>query len=327
MPARQAKRTPSWTLPSPDLAPLREYALQLADGRQLGVAEFGQPDGWPVLWFHGTPGARKQVPFVAREYAMQHGLRVIGIERPGIGLSTPHLYANVAAWGTDMEELADRLALDHFGLIGLSGGGPYVLATAHHLPERVAAGAVFGGVAPTHGEVAPEGGLTNLAVPAERVLSFLHKPVGKGFSRFIKALHPFADPIFDALVKYVPGHETEMLGRPALRAMFIDDLLTGSKESMQATVHDIILFARPWGFSLNDIQVPIHFWQGTADPLVPLHHAQAMADAIPDAGLTVRPEEGHLSGLDSTVDALAFILSKASAKTAVPQAKRRVATH
>lgn len=310
--ARTKPRTlPSWTIPSSDLAPFREYALQLSDGRQLGIAEFGQPDGMPVLWFHGTPGARRQVPFIAREYALQNGLRVIGIERPGIGLSTPHLYPNVAAWGTDMEEFADRLSLERFGLVGLSGGGPYVLATAHQLPERVVAGAIFGGVAPTNGSEAPEGGLTSLAVPAEKVLSFFHKPVGAGFSQLIKALHPFADPIFDALVKYVPGHETEMLGRPELRAMFIDDLLAGSKTGMRATVHDIILFARPWGFELENIQRPIHFWQGTADPLVPVHHTQAMAGAIPGAGFTLLPDQGHLAGLDQTAEALAYIQQQA----------------
>ena len=319
-PRKHSRKPPSWLLPSPSLAPVREYALQLSSGRQVGIAEFGCHDGQPVLWFHGTPGARRQVPFVAREHALQHGLRILGIERPGIGLSTPHLYSNVAAWGQDMEELADRLALDRLGLIGLSGGGPYVLATAHTMPRRVVAGAIFGGVAPTHGEEAPSGGLTSMAVPAERVLSWLHKPLGKGFSRLIKSLHPFADPIFDALVKYVPGHETEMLGRSALRAMFIDDLLTGSKESMQATVNDIILFARPWGFTLEGIQVPIHFWQGTADPLVPLQHAQQMAAAIPGAGLTLRENEGHLSGLDSTVEALTFIQSRLenSSRTAEP---------
>ncbi len=287
--------------------PFREYAQQLANGRQLGVAEFGIPEGKPVFWFHGTPGARRQVPFAAREYALNNGLRIIGIERPGIGLSTPYLYPNVAAWGTDMEEFSDRLALDRFGLIGLSGGGPYVLATAHQLPKRVIAGAIFGGVAPTHGELAPAGGLTAMGVPAEKILSFLHKPLGAVFSHTIKALHPLADPIFDAIVKYVPGHETQMLSQPALRSMFLDDLLLGSKTGMQATLNDIILFARPWGFALENIHPPIHFWQGTIDPLVPVSHAETMARQIPNAAYSLCENEGHLAGLDRTVEALEFL--------------------
>lgn len=313
------------TVTPPAFPPFREYALQLANGRQLGVAEFGSPEGTPVLWFHGTPGARRQVPFAAREYALANGLRIIGIERPGIGLSTPHLYPNVAAWGTDMEEFADRLALDHFGLIGLSGGGPYVLATAHQMPQRVTAGAVFGGVAPTHGAEAPAGGLTALAVPAEKALSFLKKPLGSMLSRTVLALHPFADPIFDALVKYVPGHETQMLGRPELRAMFLDDLLLGSKTGMRATLNDVILFARPWGFALEDIRTPIHFWQGTIDPLVPVSHTQAMAGQIPGAAYSLCEDEGHLAGLDRTVEALEFIRSKYDDKPAAKTRKKPAA--
>lgn len=295
------------TLSAKEQAPLSEYAIELLDGRHLGVAEFGQEDGLPVLWFHGSPGARRQIPFGAREYARQHGLRLIGIERPGIGYSTPHLYRRVIDWAGDMEQVADLLELERFGLIGLSGGGPYLLATAHALPERVIAGAVFGGVAPTHGEDAPEGGLTRKALPIERALTWLKKPAGSLLSGMVRALHPFADPIMDAIVKYVPGHEVEMLGRPDLRKMFVDDLLLGSKDGMHAVLHDIILFARPWGFPLGEILAPIHFWQGTIDPLVPLEHAHAMAARIPNAGITVCHDEGHLTGLDYTSDALRFI--------------------
>lgn len=287
--------------------PVDEYAVELSDGRHLGVAEFGDPAGVPVLWFHGSPGARRQIPFPARDYARAHGLRLLGIERPGIGYSTPHLYRNIAAWSDDMEELADILELERFGLVGLSGGGPYLLATAHHLGDRVIAGAVFGGVAPTHGHEAPEGGLTRKALQAERLLTRLNRPLGNALSRLILSLHPYADPIMDALVKYVPGHETEMLGRPDLRAMFVEDLLLGSSAGMHAIVHDIILFARPWGFNLGDIDAPIHFWQGSADPMVPLEHARTMAGHIPGAGVTVCHNEGHLTGLDYTSDALGFI--------------------
>ncbi len=143
-----------------DLPPLSEYSIVLKDGRQLGVAEFGCADGLPVLWFHGSPGARRQIPFAARAFAEQHGIRLLGIERPGIGLSTPHLNHSVADWAGDIKQLVDDKRLQRFGLVGLSGGGPYLLATAHALPEQVIAGAVFDGVAPTLGDDAPEGGLT-----------------------------------------------------------------------------------------------------------------------------------------------------------------------
>ena len=89
-------------------APRKEHGIRLADGRRLGVAEFGDREGTPILWFHGTPGARRQIPVPARVAAAERGLRLLGIERPGIGWSTPHLYDSVLGWARDIEELADR---------------------------------------------------------------------------------------------------------------------------------------------------------------------------------------------------------------------------
>lgn len=288
--------------------PLREFSLILDSGRNLGIGEFGHHDGTPVLWFHGTPGARRQVPLVAREYAKANNLRILCVERPGIGLSTPHLYEDIASSADDIREVADKLGLQHFGLVGLSGGGPYVLAVANDMPERVIAAAVFGGVAPSVGPDAPEGGHVARAVPVQRYLSWIRKPLGKVLSGGILSLHPFAKQVYDTMLRFAPEQEANMLGREDLRAMFLDDLLRGSKTGVQSIVNDIILFARPWGFSLGGIQVPVHFWQGTEDLIVPPEHAEALANSIPGAGFTMCEGAGHLAGLDRTVEALDFIL-------------------
>ena len=289
------------------LQPLREFSLVLDDNRHLGIGEFGTHDGFPVLWFHGTPGARRQVPFAARQFAKANSLRILCIERPGIGLSSAHHYPDIAAWADDIREVADKLTLPRFGLVGLSGGGPYVLACAQAMPDQVVAAAIFGGVAPTHGPEAPPGGHAVKAVPVERLLSWLRKPLGGLLSRSVLGLHPFADRVFDTMLQFAPEVEAAMLGREDLRAMFIDDLLRGSRTGLHSVMNDILLFARPWGFSLGGIQVPVHFWQGTADPVVPCEHALAMVETLPCAGLTLCEGKGHLAGLDHTPEALAFI--------------------
>lgn len=299
--------------------PLREFSLILNDGRSIGIGEFGQHAGTPIFWFHGTPGARRQVPLLAREYAKANNVRILCVERPGIGLSTPHLYENIAQWGKDMEEISDKLGIDKFGLVGLSGGGPYVLATAHAMPDRVLAAAVFGGVAPSVGPDAPEGGHVAKAVPVQQYLAWMRKPLGMALSGTVLSLHPFARQVFDTMLRFAPAQEADMLGRPDLRSMFLDDLLRGSRSGIESILNDIILFARPWGFSLGGIQVPVHFWQGTEDLIVPPEHAEALANAIPGAGFTLCEGSGHLAGLDRTVEALDFILkhgkSPATGKT------------
>jgi pimeloyl-ACP methyl ester carboxylesterase len=304
------------------LPPLREFSLLLDDGRSLGIGEFGQHNGTPVLWFHGTPGARRQVPWVARKYARENNMRILCIERPGIGLSTPHLYEDIASWGDDMREVTDKLGLSRFGLVGLSGGGPYVLATAHTMPERVMAAAIFGGVAPSVGIEAPEGGHVVKAVPVQRYLGWVRKPLGKALSSTIRSLHPIANQVFDTMLRFAPEQEAIMLGREDLRSMFIDDLLLGSKTGIQSILNDIILFARPWGFTLGDIQVPVHFWQGSEDLIVPQEHAESLSRSVPGAGLTICEGSGHLAGLDHTVDALNFILKHSKQRTKKTSGKK-----
>ncbi|MBM3674877.1 MAG: hypothetical protein FJW88_07935 [Actinobacteria bacterium] len=109
------------------VAPWLGGSLRLAAGCDVGFAEYGAPGGNSVLWFHNTPGARRQIPPVARAIAGRLGVLLIALERPGIR-STPQLYPTVAGWAEDVGELADRLGLEQFACVGLSGGGPYVLA-------------------------------------------------------------------------------------------------------------------------------------------------------------------------------------------------------
>ena len=101
--------------------------------RKLGFAEFGPLRGRPVIWLHGTPGARRQIPEAARVAAFELDVRLIGIDRPGVGLSTPHLYDSILDFTTDLEIVLDQLGLERVAMVGLSGGGPYALAAARAL--------------------------------------------------------------------------------------------------------------------------------------------------------------------------------------------------
>ena len=290
-------------------APRVEGTVLLPDGRRLGFAEFGVPNGKPVFWFHGTPGARRQIPPEARRAAQERGVRLIGIDRPGVGDSTPHLYPSFLAWAHDIETVADHLGFWRCGLIGLSGGGPYVLACAHALPDRIVAGAVLGGIAPTRGPEAPGGGLVGLAAPFEAVFASLHEPLGVMLTLLVWTLRPFASPVFNLFMRLSPEGDRAVFARPEMKAMFLDDLLQGSRWGLRAPVYDLVLFCRPWGFRLRDIRVPIRFWHGDADHLVPLAHGQHQAKLVPGATLNVRRGESHLGSLAAAEQILDAILS------------------
>ena len=300
--------------------PVIEGRIVLPDDRRLGFAEFGVPTGKPVFWFHGTPGARRQIPPEARLGAQQLGVRLIGLDRPGVGDSTPHLYPSFHAWAHDIEVAADRLGLDRFGLIGLSGGGPYLLACAHALPERVVAGAVLGGVAPARGPDAAPGGLVRLASHLEPLFRYGHEPLGVMLTALAWALRPVASPAFNLFVRLSPPADRALFARPEMKAFFLDDLLHGSRWGLRAPIYDLLLFCRPWGFRLRDVGVPIRFWHGAADHLVPLRHARHMVRIVPDASLTVRRGESHLGSLAAAEEILGTILSL------WPRARKRTQT-
>jgi len=134
------------------IPPRVEGTIAVGGGRRrLGFAEFGRPTGRAIVWLHGTPGARRQIPAEARALADERGLRIVGIDRPGIGSSSSHLYGSIADFTSDLARVADSLGLDRFAIIGLSGGGPYALAGGHGLADRVPVIGVLGGVAPTVG--------------------------------------------------------------------------------------------------------------------------------------------------------------------------------
>jgi pimeloyl-ACP methyl ester carboxylesterase len=108
---------------------LRDYRIQLPDGRLLGYAESGAPAGRAVLYFHGHPGARLEAGFLA-DPATRANVRLIGVDRPGMGLSTYQPGRRLLDWPADIAALADALAIERFAVVGLSGGGPYALACA-----------------------------------------------------------------------------------------------------------------------------------------------------------------------------------------------------
>ena len=305
--------------------PYRERSVKLASGRCLGISEFGDPKGKVVIWSHGTPGGRRQVPPLAREYAAKKKLRIIGIERPGTGLSTPHMYDGFADWAKDIDELTDLLDIKHFGAIGLSGGGPYSLALAHYLPKKVTGVASFGGVAPSKGKELAAGSIVRLAALCSPALHLAHKPLAFGFSKFMLAMQPVADIGFDWFLKVAPKRDGEVLSRPDVRAIFMDDLINSGKERLNGVIYDILLFSKEWDFSLQDIKTPVHIWHGDKDTVIPFSHGAHKATLLPNADITLLPDGGHLHGFDASVDAIDFVL-KGFPKTRKTGTKKTAST-
>lgn len=289
--------------------PRFEGSLQLGRGRRLGYAEYGPSGGHPILWFHGTPGGSRQISPRARQAAKERNIRLIAVERPGIGASTPHAYRCILDWGADIERLCDALDLDRIAVAGLSGGGPYALACARAMPQRVVQVAILGGVAPSVGPDTPAGGLTALARPFGPLLRATRQPLGRLFRSLTLGLEPIGTRVVEAFAALMPPGDRRVFEDELIRRMFVEDLVLGARTQMQAVLLDAILFGRHWGFGLDEIEVPVQMWYGDGDRIVPLSHGEFMARRIPKATLRIRHEEGHLGGLaaaDEVFEALLF---------------------
>jgi pimeloyl-ACP methyl ester carboxylesterase len=124
---------------------VEDGTLLLGDGRKLGYAQYGRPDGEPLFYFHGHPGSRLEARFAHRA-AAEAGLRVVALDRPGYGLSDFQPGRVITGWPADVAEAADLLRIGKFSVAGASGGGPY--ASSWRLPGRVIRAAVISGVGP-----------------------------------------------------------------------------------------------------------------------------------------------------------------------------------
>ncbi len=297
--------------------PALEGSVAVRDGRRLSFAEFGAPRGEALVWMHGTPGARRQIPLEARAYAEEHGLRIVGIDRPGIGSSTPHLYPDLLDWTEDLSLLLDTLAIDDVRMVGLSGGGPYALAAGAGLPDRVRAVGVLGGVAPTCGPDAAEGGIIRLAVALAPLIAAGRVPLGIGLTGAIRLVKPLAGPGLDLYAAVQPAGDKTLLGRPEFKAMFLDDLLNGSRFQTSAPLNDLLLFTRDWGFAPSEVTVPVVWWHGDADHIVPFAHGQHMVERLPNAELRVIDGESHLGGLGIAEEVVATMIEVAAGAGAV----------
>ncbi|MGH9084951.1 MAG: alpha/beta fold hydrolase [Acidimicrobiales bacterium] len=279
-------------------APRYEGRVAVRDDRYLGIAEFGPPSSeQTIVWFHGTPGARRQVPEAARRIARERHVRILGMDRPGVGLSTPHLYDQLVDFTADLELALERLGVGYFATVGLSGGAPYALAAAYAFPERVPRVGILGGVVPSGGDEGTGGGLVSLATRFKPLLPLISEPVGSLLTSFVRLARPIASPALDLYARFAPPGDQMVLRDPEIKEMFLDDILNSGRHGMRAAAYDAILFTRYWGFDVRDIRVPVTWWQGDEDNLVPLSHAEHIVPLIPGAELRIRPGDGHLGGL------------------------------
>jgi pimeloyl-ACP methyl ester carboxylesterase len=265
--------------------------IKLPDGRHLGYAEWGDPQGSPVLLFHGTPGSR-YFRHPEDSIIMSLGIRLIIPERPGYGLSDLQPDRKILDWPDDVLNLADALQLERFGIIGYSGGGPHAAACALRIPHRLNGVALVSCPSPF---TTPNA--TNDMVWLNRVLfglsheSYALARLSWWFMNVAFSGSP--DGFMDFLSGLAPESEREILRDTKVRAMMVKDFAEAHLSGINGTAWETALLAREWGFGPEDIPVAVSLWQGTEDVRTPLAMGKLLAATIPNCETRFFPGEGH----------------------------------
>jgi len=269
-------------------------SFRLPDGRTITYAEYGDPNGKPVFYFHGQSGSRLEPAILDANVFGKAGIRLIACDRPGMGGSDFQSGRGFSHWSVDIVALADSLRLGKFGIFGVSGGGGYVSACARWIPDRLTAAVIVSGAGQMD---APD---TRACLP---VMNRLMWGLAARSARLIGLLLTLTIPkaqvdiskVRKQMMRSLPPVEAVVFEKPGRLEAF----MASGAESMRHGIHGIAwdthICARPWDFRLEEIRFPVRLLHGEADLNVPVGIARKVTAAIPGCQATFYPGEGHFS--------------------------------
>lgn len=263
--------------------------LILTDNRQMAYAEYGSPSGIPLIAFHGMPGSRMAMK-VFHEVALKVGVRIIAPDRPGCGLSTPNPSGTLANYPQDIKELCDKLSIDRFVVMGVSGGGPYSIACVYHLQDRVPVAGVVSGIGP----LAQPKSLAGM-MRVNRMMFLLGRIspalVGIVLSRLIRS----SLPTMDSHVQ--KGQSPSEKIDPATYAIIVEDQREAIRSGGKGMAFDMKNIWRNWNIPFHDIHNKVRLWHGDSDDLAPTALARYLAKQMPNCEAVFYPGEDHTGPL------------------------------
>ena len=266
-------------------------SVTTSDGRRLAYLEVGDPQGPLVLHNHGGPSSRLEARLFAG-LASEHGLRFVGVDRPGIGQSSRQRGRTYAGWAEDLVTIADALGQQEFGVTGWSEGGPWALAAAAYIdPGRLrhvscVAGGDYGAfgdnwAADQLSKVDAFGG--TLALKFRPGFHLMYAAIGFTATRL-------RGTYLKQLQRSVNDYDREVIRRPGFGPAFAEASAECFAHGAGGLVADAELLYRKWAFDVGAIERSVHMWQGDADTLVAASINRTIADRMP--GAIWHPVEG-----------------------------------
>lgn len=297
---------PGWTCGvldgvSPTLAGMGERGIDVGD-RSVMLRDAGDPEGVPVVYFHGTPGSRLDVSF-GDELATGMGVRVISFDRPGYGRSDPGPFS-LSRIARDAEAIADGIGVGRFAALGWSGGGPFALAASAVLGERVTRVGVAAGDGPV--QHVP-GARDRLDANDLLALSFLPDEPARAAEQFLVAgeelikmmmsVREDEQAYLSGMAALLGDADADVFSDPALRRCLFASQQEALHQGPMGIAWDNVAFVGPWDVDLGAVCCRVHLWYGERDPWAPPANGEWLRDHLADADLVVYSGEGHLEAM------------------------------
>jgi len=278
--------------------------LTLADGRRLGYDDHGPRDGAPIFYFHGAPSSRLDLRMFAGDgLAERLGVRVVAVDRPGCGLSDFQRRRRQRHWPADVAALADALGIDRFEVLGWSGGGPYALACAAHIPRRITMATLVSSMGPH--DVPGLAAGTNKQSMRFFGLNRDLPVVGRMFDRLMicaATRHPTA--FLERTVEALPEVDRNAMNAPAVSGAYLDAVTESFRHGTRGPQADIALMVTKWDFDPGRIEVPVRVWHGEQDADAPPGMGRWIAEHVPECEARFLADEGHISLIVNHAEAI-----------------------
>jgi len=274
----------------------RENLIKLENGAVIALEEYGNANGEPVIFCHGWPSSRIMAR-LTDEPARDLGIRIISPDRPGISASSLQPDRKLTDWPHLVERIADHLGIRDFRMLAISGGAPYAYATAAAMPERVRAIAIVAG-APPITEVSDP----NALLPLYRWMLALYRTRPRLLRRLFYLARPVLSlrppvrlrPLVLKMLLLRPCDAESLRDAAAFEAIF-ESQRRAWRASAEGVMADARIYAEPWGFSLEDVRVPVRLWHGKEDRAFSIHLAEEVAKHLPNCKARFVNDAGHYS--------------------------------
>lgn len=266
-------------------APGETLSHQLPDGREISYMEYGPTEGTPLLYFHGFPGSHEDIHlFDGATLAEQLNVRLIAVNRPGYDNSDPMPGRSLLDFPKDVASLAKHLGLEKFSILAYSGGGPFALACAFAIPDRIDHVGIVSGMGPADAPEAKKG--KSMMIPKAPLLML------KGMK---KMMEKKPEKFKANMKKGFAEVDQKIYEIPLVKQSLLSTMEVALSQGFDGAQEDAKIYKKAWGFNLSEIYHPILMWHGTLDENVKVETARYVSENLPNCTPVFMEQEGHLS--------------------------------